>query len=97
MVMVQRKIFFTEETTLSICKSVILEPEGKHIPFSNNLCETDTAECEKYLELEKTGCKCIGFQSGRASISSPDKRAMSSWLLMPTAGSTMQAVSQWVE
>ncbi len=50
-----------------------LEPEGKHRPLSNRLSEIPF----KYAGyLEKMGCKCIGFQSGLASIFSFAKSSL---------------------
>ena len=44
---------------------VIFVPDGKHNPLLNKSSETPfTYE----LHSLNTGCKCIGFQSGRASI-----------------------------
>src|SRR5699024_3098361 len=59
--------------TRSKSSSDIFESLGKQIPFSNNSSET-SPPIESYWE--KTGCRCIGFHTGRDSIFSSSRASI---------------------
>lgn len=60
----------TTSTTLARSASVKLEPEGRHSHCSNNSAATPPPTLS---QPAKTGCKCMGFQTGRASIFSASR------------------------
>ena len=68
------------------------EPAGRQSPRAKSRAETSPpkARCEA-----KTGCRCIGFQSGRASMSSASSASRIASRSAPNAsGSTRMQVSQ---
>ena len=73
-------------------RRVSAEPLGRHSPRSNRRAETSPP----YIgAAAKTGCRCIGFQSGRASMSSASSASRICSRSAPNAsGSTVMHVSQ---